>query len=270
MTANPKLRVSLVQTDLIWHDPAANLEQLAAQIAPLAKQTDLVVLPEMFTSGFTVHPETVASDHSAVQWLLDQSARLGAAITGSVACKIEPETVDAEAPEAPGFVNRLLFVSPDGKVSHYDKVHLFRMGDEHQRYRAGKHKQIVHYRGWRLQLTICYDLRFPVFCRNQNNYDVMICVANWPKSRRHHWRTLLHARAIENQAYVVGVNRVGVDGNHLQYSGDSMLIDPLGEALIDEPGKWVKTATLSHDQLQGYRQRFPAWKDADSFYLETI
>ena len=264
MTGSPDLRVSLVQTDLVWHEPDTNLKQLASQISPLAKQTDLVILPEMFTSGFTAQPETVANGYSATQWLLDQAATLDAAIVGSVAYKVEPEITEAQQPE---FVNRLLFVSPEGEVTHYDKVHLFRMGDEHKRYQAGTQKQSVLYRGWRLQLTVCYDLRFPVFCRNQNDYDAMICVANWPASRRHHWRTLLQARAIENQAYVLGVNRIGMDGNHLEYSGDSMAIDHLGEALIDEPGEWVKTTTLSWGQLHNYRERFPAWKDADTFSL---
>ena len=261
MRALTELRVSLVQTDLVWHDPAANLKQLASTLAPLAEETDLIVLPEMFTSGFTTHPETVADGHIATRWLIDQAARLKAAITGSIACQVEA------AADQPAFVNRLLFVTPEGEVMHYDKVHLFRMADEHKRYQAGGQRTIINYCGWRLLLTVCYDLRFPVFCRNQNDYDGMVCVANWPAVRRHHWRSLLQARAIENQAYVFGVNRVGIDGNDLSYSGDSLAIDFSGETLIDQEGEWLKTVTASQSRLQQYRDRFPAWKDADTFSL---
>ncbi len=251
------LRVSLVQPDLVWHQPKLNRELLSKLMDPLVGCTDLVLLPEMFTSGFTEHPENLASDSETMPWLLQESRRLGAAVAGSLAVPVEE-----------GFVNRLLFVTPDGHVHHYDKVHLFRMGDEHLRYRPGKSRDVIEFRGWRLLLTVCYDIRFPVFCRNQMDYDALICVANWPSARRHHWRSLLTARAIENQAYVLGVNRVGIDGRDLHYSGDSLAVDYNGQYIIDGPAEpWVMTASLDGPKLQSYRESFPAWKDRDGFSL---
>ena len=258
------LRVSLVQTDLIWCDPAANLQQLAEKIKPLTGITDLVLLPEMFTSGFIQEPDVLADtdrkqDKLTCQWLIEQAAVTNAAICGSAALAVDD-----------GFVNRLLMATPAGDIFHYDKVHLFKMGGEHKRYRAGSTRQVIPYRNWRFLLTVCYDLRFPVFCRNRNDYDVMLCVANWPASRRHHWRSLLTARAIENQAYVLGVNRVGVDGKGLEYSGDSMAIDCLGNYLIDgEVNRpWVQTTTLQAALLTEQRKKFPVWQDADHFTMQ--
>lgn len=262
------LRVTPVQTNLHWHDPEANRQALAIKMAELAGQTDIIVLPEMFTSGFTLIPERDGVNTDTIDWLLEQSSLLGAAITGSIAYQLESGHLGAQPLEKPPFVNRLLFARPDGKLEYYDKVHLFRMGDEHKRYNSGNQRKIIQYKQWRLLLTVCYDLRFPVFCRNQDDYDLMICVANWPESRRDHWRTLLKARAIENQAYVVGVNRVGTDGNGLSYSGDSMVLDCRGEALIDQPGEWLDTAELSYDLMEKYRSKFPVWQDADVFSLE--
>ncbi|MFT5118931.1 MAG: omega-amidase, partial [Kiritimatiellia bacterium] len=173
------------------------------------------------------------------------------------------------------FVNRLFFVTPgsdgdgDGELHYYDKCHLFAMGGEHERYQPGKQRSVVNYKGWRFLLTVCYDLRFPVFCRNRNDYDVMLCVANWPQSRRHPWRTLLQARAIENQAYVLGVNRVGKDGNGLEYSGDSMAVNFWGEIVADGPqGKeQLLNATLDRETLLAARKSFPVANDADAFEL---
>ncbi len=271
------LRVTLVQTSLHWHDPDANRQQLAEKLASVKGKTDLIVLPEMFTSGFTNHPENLTSSGNASEWLLDQARRVGSAITGSVACAIDTDDEEVylgsgereETEEAlPPFVNRLLFATPDGQLFHYDKVHLFRMYNEHKRYQYGDERCVIDYNGWRLLLTVCYDLRFPVFCRNRNDYDLMLCVANWPEARRHHWRTLLQARAIENQAYVVGVNRVGVDGKGYRYSGDSLAVDYLGELLIDQPDEWVETVTFDMELLNTYRHKFPAWQDADEFSLK--
>lgn len=262
------LRATLVQTDLHWHQPQANREQLAHKLAGVGGTTDIIVLPEMFTSGFTVHPESVVHGCVTQEWMVEQARVLNAALVGSIAYQVE----GIPGSKRPSYVNRLLLVAPDGHIFHYDKVHLFRMANEHQRYQPGQQRCIVDFKGWRLLLTVCYDLRFPVFCRNtvidnRHDYDAMICVANWPQARRHHWRTLLQARAIENQAFVMGVNRVGVDGNGLSYSGDSMLVDARGEPVLDEPGEWIKTQLLKKQELMDYRQQFPVWQDADPFSL---
>jgi len=262
------LKVALLQTSLHWHNPELNRHELSAKLAKLKGEVDLVVLPEMFTSGFTAHPETAGKSSETADWMLNQARYLGAAVTGSIACKLDLDVNSHQLPDKkPLFVNRMLFATSAGELFHYDKVHLFRMADEHKRYHAGDKKCIVELKGWRLLLTVCYDLRFPVFCRNRDDYDVMLCVANWPESRRQHWRTLLEARAIENQSYVIGVNRVGTDGNGLTYSGDSMAIDFLGNKLIDQAGEWLDVTTLNKQQQLDYRQQFPVWQDADDFSL---
>jgi predicted amidohydrolase len=285
-----QLRVTIVQTALCWLDPVANRKMLEEKFLALKGKTDLIVLPEMFTSGFTVEPEKMDNVDGTVAWLKAQAQFLGAAITGSVACDVADlgTTSGQSTPEnksdvnksgtnisgtnisnndKPPFVNRMLFVLPHGDLLHYDKVHLFRMADEHERYQAGKERCVINYKGWPILLTVCYDLRFPVFCRNRNDYDLMLCVANWPVARAHHWRSLLIARAIENQAYVVGVNRVGKDGNGLDYSGDSLAIDYLGKLLVDKPDEWIETIVFDQQALAEYRQRFRAWQDADDFVM---
>ena len=269
-----QLSVALVQPDLVWLKPEENLAHLSHLLSDLPPTVDLVVLPEMFTSGFTDNPEPLYGDQRAVKWMQDQAQQHQVAIAGSLACEA-PEQYFADKPtghehSSPRYVNRLFFVTPDGFVSHYDKCHLFQMGGEHFRYQAGEERCVVNYRGWRLLLTICYDLRFPVFCRNQQDYDAMLCVANWPSVRRQPWRILLQARAIENQIYVVGVNRVGIDGKQLAYSGDSMAIDMQGNILVDgEDGKEaVFIAALSLSKLQQARESFPVWQDADDFTLK--
>ena len=253
------LVVAAVQPNLEWLAPEKNLAYLDEMILALPHKVDLIVLPEMFASGFTQKPESIASGNRALEWMHQQAERHDAAIVGSVACEVEPGH----------YVNRLLFVTPQGEAKHYDKTHLFRMADEHKRYFAGKDRKVIHYRGWRLLLSVCYDLRFPVFCRNRQDYDLMLCVANWPEVRRHAWRTLLTARAIENQAYVVGVNRVGTDGNGLQYRGDSMIVNYQGEPLVDgdDGNEQVLFSSLSMSALQEARESFPVWQDADSFTL---
>jgi len=263
------LRVTPVQTSLHWHNPKANRFQLGEKLAALKGQTDLVILPEMFTSGFTAYPETAGAGSETISWLLDQSKTLDAAIVGSIAFQLQLGDINAQQ-ESPSFVNRLLCATPSGELFHYDKVHLFRMAGEHKRYQAGDQRCVVEYRGWRLLLTVCYDLRFPVFCCNQNDYDALVCVANWPEVRSQHWRTLLEARAIENQSYVVGVNRVGVDGKGLSYSGDSMVLDYLGNKMIDRPGEWLETVILNKQKLVENREKFPVWKDADHFSLDLM
>jgi predicted amidohydrolase len=215
--------------------------------------------------------------NGTVAWMQAQAKLLGAAITGSVACDLSLQDANVSESAAenisdnnkPRFVNRMLFVTPQGDFFQYDKVHLFKMADEHKRYQAGNERCVITYKGWRILLTVCYDLRFPVFCRNKNDYDLMLCVANWPSGRAHHWRSLLIARAIENQAYVAGVNRVGKDGNGLDYSGDSLAIDFLGELLVDKPNEWVETLVFDQQALTAYRQRFRAWEDADKFVINS-
>ncbi len=254
------LTITLVQQALHWNDPAANRALFTELLTPLAGSTDLIVLPEMFTTGFSMAPEKVAEPEQGptLDWLRQQAETLGCALTGSVA------TATAD-----GYRNRLLFVEPQGRVQQFDKRHLFRMGGEHQHYRAGGARALFEYRGWRILPLICYDLRFPVFSRNRNDYDLLLCVANWPAPRRHPWRTLLQARAVENLCYVAGVNRVGRDGAGLEYSGDSLLVDFKGEPLLDAaPGEaFIRSATLDGSALRQFREQFPAWLDADDFSL---
>ncbi len=254
------LTITLVQTPLEWQNPAANRAHFQTELAALKGKTDLIILPEMFTSGFSMQPELVAEQMSGetLSWLKTLAQELNAAICGSMVIQHNTE-----------YRNRFLFVTPDGVVSHYDKHHLFRMGNEHQHYAAGTERQLIAYKGWRILPEVCYDLRFPVWSRNRNDYDLAIYVANWPAPRRNAWRTLLMARAIENQCFIAGVNRTGTDGNELNYAGDSMLVNPLGEPQLDLADAQFRIAstTLIGDDLQRFRESFPAWQDADSFTL---
>ncbi len=256
------LRVSLVQTDLVWENPSANCAQLEEKLAALGGSTDVVVLPEMFASGFSMS-ETGAEigKGPALQWMQVQANRLGALIVGSLKVK-----------QQNSFYNRLYAVQPDGTYSSYDKRHLFRMGDEHKFYQSGDQRVIVSYKGWNIALFICYDLRFPVWSRNVSMaYDAAIYVANWPAPRANAWRTLLQARAIENLAYVVGVNRVGTDANALAYAGDSLLVDFKGDLVLDLKSKdQILTSELSLEALAEFRAKFPAHLDADSFSLSSL
>ncbi|WP_293268870.1 amidohydrolase [Neptunomonas sp.] len=254
------LRVSLVQTELLWQDPEKNRQALTKKLQPLKGKTDLVILPEMFTTCFMMNPE----EHSepmkggTLAWMKAQAVQLEAAICGSVAMQ-----------ENDDYINRMLLVTPRGDVQYYDKSHLFRMGNEHQHYRGGTERVIFEYAGWRILPTICYDLRFPVFMRCQSDYDLAICVANWPAPRRNPWRTLLQARAIENQCYMLGVNRVGEDGVGLHYSGDSLAVNFKGELILDKPQgeSFVETITVHLSEVQQFREVFPAWQDADEFSM---
>lgn len=263
-----QLTVSLVQCDLRWEDPAANHAQLEAQLGDLSGDvTDVIVLPEMFATGFTMNAGAMAEpmeDSPSVAWLRRQAQERDCVLTGSVAVR-----------EAGEHYNRLLWAQPDGKLVCYDKRHLFRMAGEHERYAAGSERPVIEYKGVRLLLTVCYDLRFPVWLRQQPadkqifEYDALLCVANWPAPRRHAWRTLLQARAIENLGYVIGVNRVGEGGNGLSYSGDSMLVDFKGEPVLDSPADTacIQTGTLDMQALAAFRDKFPAWQDADRYRL---
>lgn len=255
-------RISLAQQPLVWHDAAANRAHFGEVLRPLAGQTDLIILPEMFTSGFTMKPEkqAEAADGETRGWLLGQARTLDAAVGGSVAVSDHGR-----------FFNRFMLATPDGEVHQYDKRHLFRVGGEHRHYSAGGHALIVEWRGVRLCPLVCYDLRFPVWSRRRPelDYDVAIYVASWPAARRYAWSTLLRARAMENLAFVAGVNRVGEDGGGNSYVGDSALLDFLGQPLIelaDQPQ--VVTAPIDLDALRDWRDKFPAHLDADAFFLE--
>ena len=255
-------RVSLVQQPLAWHDPAANREQFARLLAPLAGATDLVVLPEMFTTGFTMKPEEFAeaADGPTRDWLREQARVLDATVGGSVAVH-----------ENGRYFNRFMLALPEGPTYWYDKRHLFRMGGEHRHYSAGTHALIIEWRGLRLCPLVCYDLRFPVWSRRRPelDYDLVIYCANWPAPRRTAWNALLRARAIENQAYCVGVNRVGSDGAGNAYVGDSVALDFMGQALVDlMDGTQVITVPLDPEALRAWRDKFPAHLDADAFSLE--
>ena len=257
------LNISLMQGATRWHDPAGNRDYYGALMAPL-KGSDLILLPETFTSGFSneaIHnAETM--DGPTVAWLRGQARVLDAAVCGSVQLRVEGKVF-----------NRLLFATPDGAVKHYDKRHLFRYAGEHERYAAGAERLIVDWRGWRICPLVCYDLRFPVYSRNAHrggrfDYDLLLFVANWPTARREPWRTLLRARAIENLSYCAGLNRVGADGNGLNYSGDSAVVDFLGQPLVELGAQeQIVTVALDAAALAAHRERFPAWMDADEFRL---
>jgi predicted amidohydrolase len=253
------LNVTLVQRELAWEDPADNRAGIEQVLAGSDTPTDLVVLPEMFTTGFSMNALANAEPPGGVteQWMATLARQYDCAMAGSIA---------VSGPAGKVF-NRMLFVTPDSTAC-YDKRHLFRMAGEHKRYCEGHDRVVVAWRGWRILLQVCYDLRFPVFSRNRGDYDLALYVANWPDSRRLHWRSLLVARAIENQACVVGVNRVGEDANGLGYSGDSLVVNADGTLQADlRDHRELRTVTLSAQQLRTYRDRFPFAADADSFTL---
>lgn len=255
------LKISLVQSKLYWNDVAANLGMFEEKLWDLNGKTDLIVLPEMFTTGFSMEVEKLAEpmNLTTFKWLKQMAAQTKAVITGSYIVK-----------DKGLFFNRLVWMQPDGNYYTYDKRHLFRMGDEHLHYTAGTQKLICELKGWKIAPFICYDLRFPVWSRNlnANPYDLMLYVANWPEKRALHWNTLLQARAIENFAYVAGVNRVGKDGKQMNYSGDTSLYDPKGECIYHlRDSEAVQTLVLSAEHLQQYRKMFPAYLDADEFEI---
>ena len=257
---NSHLRVTMVQCDLAWQEPATNRHRLAAHFRGLAGHTDLVVLPEMFSTGFSMEAAALAEDMDGptVGWMREEAVAMGCVLAGSLIVR-----------EGGRHFNRLVWARPDGTLAHYDKRHLFRMAGEDQRYLPGQDRVIVAWRDWRINLQVCYDLRFPVFSRNREDYDLLLYVANWPQQRRYHWRQLLIARAIENLACVVGVNRIGADARGLSYSGDSLAIAADGNILLDalsENGAFQ--VILDSNELRTYRKEFPANLDADRFQLE--
>jgi predicted amidohydrolase len=253
------LAVTLIQCELAWEQPADNRRQIGALIDQLEGSTDLIVLPEMFTTGFSMNALGNAEEPGGEteQWLAQVARQHDCAVTGSIAVHA-----------GDGVYNRMLFATPTG-VQHYDKRHLFRMAGEHQRYDSGKERVVVAWRDWRINLQVCYDLRFPVFSRNRDDYDLVLYVANWPQQRRYHWRQLLIARAIENLACVVGVNRIGADARGLSYSGDSLAITADGNILLDAlDNNGAFQVMLDSGALHTYREGFPCHLDADRFYLE--
>jgi predicted amidohydrolase len=254
---NDHLRVTMVQTELAWQDPVANRHRLAAHFRGLMGHTDLVVLPEMFSTGFSMDAGSLAEDMDGptVGWMREEAAALGCVITGSLIVR-----------EQGRCYNRLVWARPDGTTGHYDKRHLFRIASEQDHYAPGAQRLVVELKGWRVCPMICYDLRFPVWSRSRNDYDLLLYIANWPQRRAHAWSTLLRARAIENLSYVVGVNRIGKDGNGATYAGDSVALDFLGQSLSSEGGgDRVETAVLDLESLRSHRQSFPAHLDADRF-----
>jgi len=253
------LNVALVQTSLIWENPKKNRDNLSKKIAALAKEVDLIVLPEMFTTGFTMTPQNIAvvEGQKTVDWMLEEAKKTGAAIIGSV-LYFEDNT----------FTNRLFFAKPDGSLSQYDKRHTFTLAGEDQVYKAGNSHLIVDYKGFRINPMICYDLRFPVWARNTQDYDVLIFVANWPTPRVTAWDTLLKARAIENMSYCIGVNRYGQDEAGYEYSGHSTVYDCIGEKLAYSEEETVLYTTLEKDHIVNTRNKLKFLEDRDGFNLK--
>lgn len=258
------LRVTIVQTEIIWHKAADNCARLAENIeqslaAQPHSETDLIVLPEMFNSGFTMNAEKVAEDMKGptIQWMISQARKHNAAVTGSLVIRENDQNY-----------NRMIFATPDGEVTYYDKRHLFRMANEDQRYAGGDKQVVVNWRGWRIALNVCYDLRFPVWCRSKNNIDLMLFVASWPAARSYPWQTLLKARAIENLCYVIGVNRIGTDPNGIDHAGDSVLLDFKGlDVCYLASDSRIETCEISAHSLDDFRKKFPAWMDSDDFEI---
>jgi predicted amidohydrolase len=253
------LDVCLVQAQLGWKEPAKNRSHLEALVDGVADEFDLAVLPETFTTGFLGDADLPQEgmDGPTVRWMRELASRRGAAVAGS-----------AVIVEAGRRYNRLLFVTPQGEVTHYDKRHLFAYGGENRRYTAGAQRVNVDYLGWRINLQVCYDLRFPAWCRYRDDYDLMLLVANWPSRRVRHWSSLLEARAIENQSWVIGVNRVGKDGNGVDYPGASVVHDPLGECLAHLGDREAcRIVKLELAAVEKTRSDFPFQADADAFEL---
>lgn len=254
--------VTLVQSNPFWESPQKNRDYLEKKLFRTGKQSNLIVLPEMFTTGFSMRAKDLAEEPEGqtLKWMRKIAEKYRCDITGSWIVK------DGEY-----YFNRLYWVKADGSYQYYDKRHLFRMAGEDEVYRAGTGNIAVEINGWKARPLICYDLRFPVWARNrQNEYDLLVYVANWPLRRIGHWKLLLQARAIENQAYIVGVNRVGKDANGYEYTGQSMVIDPIGKILLDLREKeGHETVRLSASGMAIYRAKFPFWKDGDDFKIDN-
>lgn len=254
----PNIKTALVQTPLIWENPEANRIVLRKKIDELDKDTDLAVLPEMFTSGFTMQPEQVAEnmEGKTLSWIREAAMTNDVAVAGSVVIE-----------ESGKYYNRLLFAHPDGKVEYYDKKHTFTLAGEDKVYHTGEKRLVVEYRGWKLCPMICYDLRFPVWARNTEAYDVLLFVANWPLPRISAWDTLLRARAVENLCYCIGVNRVGKDQNGHEYPGHSAVYGVLGEEIAFSDREEIIYATLEREKITHYRYKLRFLEDRDGFTI---
>ena len=283
------LTCTLIQTKLIWEDAAANRQVLEEKINSIHEKTEVVILPEMFSTGFSMQPEKFAEtmDGETVQWMKKIAASNKIILTGSLMIKEVASALETAAADV--YFNRLIWMLPTGEYGIYDKRHLFAYGDEHNHYSSGSKRLIASVNGWKINLQVCYDLRFPVWARQSPpffsdtdggsssllqkaeaslEYDTLIYVANWPERRSLAWKTLLQARAIENQCYVIGVNRVGEDGTGVYYAGDSMVVNAMGEILYHKPHEEdVFTIELDKQHLEETRKRFPFWKDADRFII---
>jgi omega-amidase len=261
--AQENLRVAVFQFDLAWENPEVNRTKIDEWLQKANRKMDVVFLPEMFTTGFSMNVAELAEsmDGETITWMKAKCAEHQIALCGSLIIK-----------ENEQFFNRLVFVKPSGETQYYDKHHLFTMADEESHFKPGMERLIVAYKGWRICPLICYDLRFPVWARNRNEYDILVYSANWPESRTEVWNTLLKARAIENQSYVVGANRVGVDGSNILYSGNSQLIDPKGSVLsaIADHHKGIVYAGFSYRELTEFRKKFPVLDDADQFVIKLV
>src|SRR3989344_3735997 len=273
------LKITIIQSNLHWENKEKNLEMFSQKIASISEATDLIVLPEMFTTGFSMCPELFAETMTGntIAWMKEKAKEKNCVITGSFICDDNGK-----------YFNRLVWMNADGTYSSYDKRHLFRMGDEEKHYGNGEKKIIVELKGWKICPLICYDLRFPVWSRNKlgarslelgeknlsalptPDYDLLIYVANWPERRAHPWKSLLVARAIENQSDTVGVNRVGNDGNDIYHSGDSVVLNFKGEAIrkIESGKESISTITLNYKDLEDFRKQFPVMLDADDFEIK--
>lgn len=273
------LTITTIQTILHWEDKAANLQMLEQKIRQLQQKTEVVILPEMFSTGFSMKPELLAEtmEGESVAWMKKIAAQQRIILTGSLIIQ-----------EDGNYYNRLVWMLPNGQYGYYDKRHLFAYAGEDEHYTPGHKRLIASVKGWRVNLLVCYDLRFPVWARQgvaltspppggtgggpgpETEYDLMIYVANWPERRNHAWKTLLQARAIENQSYVVGVNRVGKDGNDIYHSGDSMIIDPMGEVMYTKAhDEDIHTVTLHKEKLEEIRHKLPFLEDADNFIIQS-
>lgn len=256
------LKVTLIQSNLVWEDITKNLEMFSGKLTSIGK-TDIIILPEMFTTGFTMNAANLAEteDGGTIAWLKKSAKQYKSAIVGSIIYTNENGK----------FFNRLIWAFPNGEIKTYDKRHLFRMAEEHHTFSAGNSKLIVEYKGWKICPLICYDLRFPVWSRNNkaNSYDCLIYIANWPAVRKEAWSKLLLARAIENQVYVIGVNRIGEDGKGILYAGNSIVVNPKGEEILvtKEYEEEISSCKLSLEELHSFREKFPVGEDADDFII---
>ena len=260
MNIKDKISITLAQVDLIWEDPIKNMDHLSGLIQELTESSDIIILPETFTTGFSMRAQKLAEsmDGPSIRWMLKLAYKTGSAICGSLIIK-----------ENNHFYNRFVFATPLGEIFYYDKKHLFSIGGEKKSFDSGSQRKIINYLGWRIGLYVCYDLRFPVWCRNRNDTDLMLFTANWPMQRDLVWKALLRARAIENQVYVAGVNRVGRDGNRIKYIGESSLIGPLGNYILnpETPEEQLFRGEIVLSELKDLTIKFPVAKDADLFEI---